>query len=66
MKPYTRVTPIGYNTGKVLIGCAYLPRAKHMTEHELIVQGLLRGHGLRPERAVADAWRKVKSMFKSR
>ena len=65
MKKYQRVTPIGYNTGKVIIGCHYIPKPKQMTEHELVVQGLLRGHGLRRERAVADAWRKVKSIVKN-
>lgn len=63
-KPYQRVTPIGYNTGKVMIGGHYLPRAKAMTENECFVQGLIRGKGLPVDRAMADVWLKVKSMFR--
>ena len=61
---YQRVTPIGYNTGKVLIGCAYVPKAKAMTENEAFIQGLVRGRGLPPERAAQDVWLKIKSIFK--
>ena len=36
------VTPV--NTGKVLIGCMYLPRKPHYcTEAELFIQGVLLG-----------------------
>ena len=65
MKKYERATPIGIWTGKVMIGGHYLPKPKQMTEHELVIQGLLRGHGLRRERAIADTWRKVKSIVKN-
>jgi hypothetical protein len=61
---YQRVTPIGYNTGKVIIGCHYLPKAKTMTENECFVQGIVRGHGLPPDRAVKDFLLKVKSIFR--
>lgn len=64
MKPYTRVTPIGYNTGKVMIGGHYLPRVKAMTKNEYFIQGLVRGRGLPPERALHDVWLKIKSMFR--
>jgi hypothetical protein len=61
---YQRVTPIGYNTGKVIIGCHYLPKAKPMTENECFVQSIVRGHGLPPDRAFKDFLLKVKSIFR--
>lgn len=63
-KLYTRVTPIGYNTGKVMIGGHYVPRAKQMTENEYFIQGIVRGHGLPVERRLGDLLLKVKSMFR--
>ena len=63
---YKRVTPIGYNTGKIIIGCHYIPKAKPMTEHEFFVQGLIRGRGLPPDRAAKDVWLKIKSLFRTR
>lgn len=60
---YQRITSVGYNTGKVVIGCAYMPRAKDMTENECFVQNLVRGKGLPPEQAAKDIWLKVKSIF---
>ncbi len=63
MKKYERVTPIGYNTGKVIIGCHYIPKAKQMSENEYFIQGLIRGHGLPPDRAVKDLLLKVKSLW---
>ena len=65
-KPYQRVTPIGYNTGKVMIGGHYLPRAKAMTENECFVQGLVLGRRLPLEVRTRDAWLKIKSLFRSR
>ena len=64
MKPYNRVTPIGYFTGKVMIGGHYLPKAKAMSDNECFIQGLLRDKGLPPERAMRDVLLKIKSMFK--
>jgi len=64
MGNYKRVTPIGYNTGKLIIGCHYLPEPKPMTESEYFIQGLVRGRGLPPDRAARDVWLKVKSMFR--
>lgn len=64
MKKYQRATPIGIWTGKVMIGGHYLPRAKAMTESEYFIQGLVRGRGLPPDRAVRDVWLKIKSMFR--
>ena len=64
MKKYQRATPIGIWTGKVMIGGHYLPRAKAMTENEYFIQGLIRGRGLPPERALHDVWLKVKSIFR--
>ena len=40
---YQRATPIGYNTGKLMIGGHYIPRPKEMTANEYFVQGLLLG-----------------------
>lgn len=45
MKPYNRVTPIGYNTGKIMIGGHYLPKPKEMTSSELFMQDLILGRG---------------------
>lgn len=64
MKKYERVTPIGYFTGKVMIGGHYLPRPKIMTDNECFIQGLVRGKGLPPDRALKDVFLKVKSMFR--
>jgi hypothetical protein len=62
-KPYQRVTPIGYFTGKVMIGGHYLPKPKAMTENEYFIQGIVRGRGLPADRMARDIWLKVKSMF---
>lgn len=62
MKKYERVTPIGYNTGKVIIGCYYIPKAKQMTENEAFIQRIVRGRGLPPERMAHDVWLKIKSI----
>ena len=64
MKPYNRVTPIGYFTGKVMIGGHYLPKAKAMSDNECFIQGLMRDKGLPPERAMRDVLLKIKSMFR--
>ena len=45
-KPYVRATPIGYNTGKVMIGGHYLPKPKQMTSSELSMQSLVLGRGV--------------------
>jgi hypothetical protein len=42
-KPYIRATPIGYNTGKVMIGGHYVPKPKAMTSNEFFIQGVLLG-----------------------
>lgn len=64
MKPYNRVTPIGYNTGKVMIGGHYIPKAKEMTENEYFIQGIIRGKGLPAEVMARDIWLKIKSMWR--
>ena len=46
MKPYTRATPIGYNTGKVIIGSCFIPPAKPMTTNEFMMQSLVLGRGV--------------------
>ena len=46
MKPYVRATPIGYNTGKVMIGGHYVPKPKEMTSSELSMQALVLGRGV--------------------
>lgn len=43
MKPYVRATPIGYNTGKIMIGGHYIPKPKQMTTNEYFIQGVLLG-----------------------
>lgn len=63
MKPYNRVTPIGYNTGKVMIGGHYIPKAKEMTENEYFIQGIIRGRGLPAEVLARDIWLKLKSLI---
>jgi len=45
-KQYTRATPIGYNTGKIMIGGHYIPKPKEMTSSELFMQGLVLGRGV--------------------
>lgn len=64
MKKYDRITPIGYNTGKVIIGLSLIPKAREMTQNEAFIQNLVRGRGLPPERMAHDVWMKVKSIFK--
>ena len=64
MKKYQRATPIGYYTGKVMIGGHYIPKPKAMTENEFFIQGIIRGRGLPPDRVLGDVWLKVKSMFR--
>ena len=63
-KPYARVTPIGYNTGKLTIGCAYVPQPKPMTDSELFVQGLVLGRRMPLEIRLRDAWLRFKSAVK--
>ena len=63
MKPYNRVTPIGYNTGKIMIGGHYLPKARQMTENEYFIQGIIRGKGLPAEVLARDIWLKLKSLI---
>lgn len=46
MGKYQRATPIGYNTGKVMIGGHYVPKAKQLTTNEFMIQGLLLGRGV--------------------
>lgn len=64
VKPYQRVTPIGYFTGKVMIGGHYLPKPKVMSDNECLVQGVMRGRGLPIERYTGDVLLKIKSIFK--
>jgi len=45
-KPYVRATPIGYNTGKIMIGGHYIPKPKEMTSSEHMMQGLVLGRGV--------------------
>ena len=64
MKKYQRATPIGYFTGKVMIGGHYIPKPKAMTENEYFIQGIIRGKGLPVERRLGDILLKFKSMFR--
>lgn len=43
---YQRATPIGYNTGKIMIGGHYIPKPKEMTSSELAMQSLVLGRGV--------------------
>lgn len=45
-KPYVRATPIGYNTGKVIIGSCYFKEAQPMTGSGLFAQSLVLGRGV--------------------
>lgn len=65
MKPYNRVTPIGVNTGKIIIGGHYLPKPKPMTENEYFIQGIVRGRGLPTDRMLNDIWLKLKSIVRN-
>lgn len=40
---YKRVTDIGYNTGKIVIGGHYIPPKKQATSSEVFICGVLRG-----------------------
>ena len=64
MKKYERATPIGYYTGKVMIGGHYIPKAKQMTENEYFIQGIVLGRGLPIDVLVRDTWLKIKSLFR--
>ena len=64
-KKYERVTPVGYFTGKVMIGGHHLPKPKAMTEHEYFIQGLILGRKLPLEVRTRDFWLKIKSVFRN-
>lgn len=54
---YNRVTSVGYNTGKLIIGSCYIPRPRLMYPDEFIIQELLiskRKPGKRVFRSVAQ------------
>lgn len=38
---YNRVTCAGYNTGKLIIGSSYFPKARKMYPDEFVIQELL-------------------------
>lgn len=38
---YNRVTSIGFNTGKIIIGSSYFPKARKMYPDEYVIQELL-------------------------
>lgn len=42
-KDYKRVTDIGFNTGKLIIGCHYLPPPPPAGAHASFICGVLRG-----------------------
>ena len=57
MSAYNRVTCVGYNTGKLIIGSTYIPRPRPMYPDEHIIQELLlskRMPGKRVLRSVAQ------------
>lgn len=64
MKKYERVTPIGYWTGKVMIGGFYIPKAREMTENEYMIQSLVLGHKLPIETRLRGLFNKIKSVFR--
>ena len=63
MGKYTRATSVGYNTGKVIIGCCFIPKSKPMTQSEYFIQGIIRGRGLPAEVLARDIWLKLKSLI---
>ena len=65
MKPYKRVTPIGVNTGKIIIGGHYIPKPKEMTSNEYFIQGLLLGRQIPIEVKVATITRQISSALKN-
>lgn len=61
-KPYVRATPIGYNTGKIMIGGHYVPKPKQLTKNEFFIQGLLLGRGV----AGTDFFSTITSQIKAK
>ena len=64
MRKYERVTPIGYWTGKVMIGGFYIPRAREMTQNEYMIQSLVLGRRLPIETRLKGLFRKILSIFR--
>lgn len=59
---YNRVTCIGYNTGKVIIGSCYMPKHKmNRDEHE--IQDLLLAKGLSKPSRIAQVQRLVLGLY---
>lgn len=63
MKKYKRVTPIGIWTGKVMIGGFYIPKARAMTDNEIMIQSLILGRSLPPEVRLKSFFNKILSIF---
>ena len=63
-KPYVRVTPVGYNTGKVMIGGFYIPKTRKMTDSEIMIQGVLLGQRLPIEVRLKELSNKILSIFR--
>lgn len=69
MKQYIRATPIGYNTGKVMIGGHYIPKPKEMTSSELAMQSLVLGRGVEGTDLLSTITSQIKAkirLFKGR
>jgi len=64
MKKYERVTPIGYFTGKVMIGGFYIPKARPMTDNECVIQSLVLGKTLPIEMRWKSLFSKIRSIFR--
>ena len=64
MKKYERVTPIGYWTGKVMIGGFYIPKAREMTQNEYMIQSLILGRKLPIETRLKGLSNKILSIFR--
>lgn len=63
-KPYERVTPIGYWTGKVMIGGFYIPPARKMTDNEILIQTLILGRTMPVEMRIKRFFNKFLSIFR--
>lgn len=60
---YNRVTCIGYNTGKIIIGSCYMPKLHKMTRDEHEIQDLLLAKGLAKPSRIAQVRRLALGLY---
>lgn len=59
MNAYNRVTCVGYNTGKLIIGSCHIPRPRKMYPDEFLIQELLINKRMPAKRVFRDAVRRT-------